>query len=100
MKRKFCISDKNGLSIFIFFAVCILLIIFLCAFSMHTTPEKEWFTYTVAEGNTLYGIAMLYCPNDTDWRQWVHEVKKHNGMETDMLFPGDKIEVWTQKEEN
>lgn len=47
----------------------------------------------VAEGDTIWYIALEFMPNNYDIREMVYNIRQLNNMDTVSIHPGDKIKV-------
>lgn len=47
----------------------------------------------VAEGDTIWYIALEFMPGNYDVRQMVYNIRQLNNMDTVSIHPGDKIKV-------
>lgn len=49
--------------------------------------------HCVTTGDTLWSIALLYCPNDMDVRDYIDFIQEDNYIENSLIRNGDVIEV-------
>ncbi|MDX1469171.1 MAG: LysM peptidoglycan-binding domain-containing protein [Acidimicrobiia bacterium] len=47
--------------------------------------------YVVESGDTLWSIAGLYAPADSDIRATIHDIRVLSGLETSVIHPGQKL---------
>lgn len=55
--------------------------------------QTEKMEYVVQSGDTLWDIAEEYSPNDMDIREYIYNIKEHNGLETLNIHPGMALEI-------
>lgn len=67
-----------------------------CSGQDHSWTIEE---YYVEPGDTLWGIARQYCPDDMDIREYIYEVEEYNNMPTSGLRAGQTIDVLVDKGE-
>ena len=72
-------------------AVTILISIWTCI----GNKQHEWQVdeIYIRYGDTLWGFAEVYCPEDMDIREWIHEVKKLNNRKTAEIYEGEIIKI-------
>ncbi|UHA73084.1 LysM peptidoglycan-binding domain-containing protein [Paenibacillus sp. 481] len=61
-----------------------------------TTQDDYVITYKkviVQPGDTVWGIAKQYCPNEIDIRNYVSTIIKNNGIQNKVLQIGDTIHI-------
>ena len=80
------------ISIIAMISALVLVIGVAAGFRYADKPEMEEVTYTVEIGDTLWGLAEDYCPNEMDPREWTYEVKKLNSI-NGCLIPGTEIKI-------
>ena len=61
--------------------------------------NKQEIIYTVAPGDTLWGIAERYKPSWVDTREYIYEIEKLNGINSNIDI-GDKILLYTDNMED
>lgn len=54
--------------------------------------------YTVQAGDTLWDIAEEYAPKGADKREYIYNIKKHNGLKNSEIRPGMVLEITTEAE--
>lgn len=63
--------------------------------------SEQWYnartttTITIAPNKTLWSIAEQYKPSWMDTREYIHEVKTLNNMDTSFLDVGQTLEIYT-----
>lgn len=55
--------------------------------------DQPYEEITVAEGDTIWYIALEFMPNNYDIREMVYNIRQLNNMDTVSIHPGDKIKV-------
>ena len=97
MKKKYKIVNKVR---FYLFLITILAICFIAITSIFSRGEahslsydKKYHQVEVAEGDTLWNIALEYLPEGEDVRKLVYEINELNGNKTSYIYPGEIIKV-------
>lgn len=85
------------------FIILLLLIVFITIFAIsgiviakepnNNTTNKE-LTYVeiiVQEGDTLWNIARPYYDGKSDYRKFIHEIRKLNDLNEGIIYPGQII---------
>ncbi|MBU5426605.1 LysM peptidoglycan-binding domain-containing protein [Tissierella pigra] len=97
MKKRYKIINKNR---FYSFITSSFIILSLVIFSLLTTNKVHSSIYKidykevkVAEGDTLWTIAMNHLPSNMDIRRMVYEIKEFNDMDSGYIYPGNIIKV-------
>ena len=75
----------------IFFTVLGLTVLLICG-SVSRGKNEVYEPYTVMNGDTLWGIAEDYKPNNMSYREYIYLLRQHNGIGAD-IKPGQAIEV-------
>ena len=58
------------------------------------SPDDITFvTHTVRVGDTLWDIAMVHAPQDSDVRNFVYDLKAVNGLESSNIQPGQVLRI-------
>jgi hypothetical protein len=71
-----------------------IIIVCICNyFAPIDTSNWEEITYVVRPNDTLWSIAEDYCPDGIDIREYIHEVKDANNINSN-IYPGDKITIF------
>ena len=110
MKRRYKIINKRRFFIFITLVFAVIIIIALSVLSnnvVHSSIYKieyneieyneiEYNEIEVVAGDTLWGIAAKYLPENTDIRKLVYEIKKFNKMDNYYIYPGNIIKIPVQ----
>ena len=50
--------------------------------------------YEVQPFDTLWGIALSYCPESVDVRKWIDDVERLNGRTSSDIYSGETIKVY------
>lgn len=60
-----------------------------------TLDRYEWaeLDHTVDEGETLWSIAHIYCPEDVNCQEWIDRIEELNRIENCLIRAGDIITV-------
>lgn len=53
--------------------------------------ETTYVEITVQEGDTLWNIAKPYYDGKSDYRKFIHEIRKLNDLEEGIIYPGQII---------
>ena len=75
--------------------ICLLLIIAI-GISCKADVQMKKVTYVVQPNDTLWDIAVEYCPKNMDKREYIFNLKKHNGL-GDYIQPYDHIEILVEE---
>ncbi len=76
---------------FILLLVCLFCILLPSFFNVYGEGEKTYETFTVRCGDTLWGIAELYKPENVSARNFVRKIMECNDMETSAIYPGSTL---------
>ena len=81
----------------------VILAVFVFAYiSVSGCPENctqtEKMDYVVQAGDTLWDIAEEYAPSGMDLREYIYNVKEHNGLETLNIHPDMVLEIEVEAE--
>lgn len=88
------------------FLTLLLLLIFITVFAVSgiviakepndsTEDEITYVEITVQKGDTLWNIAKPYYDGKTDYRKFIHEIRKLNNLEEGVIYPGQIIIIPT-----
>lgn len=95
--RRYKIVNKTRFYIFItvslMLGAIITNILFSTAKAYSNPVESPYEEIIIAEGDTLWYIAIDFMPQNYDVREMIYNIKQLNNMETVSIFPGDKIKV-------
>ncbi len=83
---------KNSIKrdIFVILFSTVLAVVVLILAGADSGKEKQYMSYTVVNGDTLYSIATKL--EVDNWRKWVYETCENNGIEQGgMIYPGQEI---------
>ena len=80
------------LALFLLGTICVLA---LCHMFQPTMDAIDWQEeiYRVQEGDSLWAISGLYCPEGVDRREWIEEVKALNHRPDSLIHVGEKLIV-------
>jgi LysM repeat protein len=76
------------------YAIILVLVSFSVAFilSNHSENQEKYTKVTVSEGDSLWKISQQYAgQHSLSSGQFVNWVKKHNNIDGDHIYPGEKI---------
>lgn len=85
------------------FVTFLLLLVFITAFAVSSIviakepnddsikDETTYVEITVQEGDTLWNLAKPYYDGKSDYRKFIHEIRKLNDLEEGVIFPGQII---------
>lgn len=97
MKRKYKIISKVRFYLFLItvLAICCIAImsIFFNGKAHSLSYNAEYYEVEVAEGDTLWNIALNYLPKGKDVRKLVYEINELNENKTNYIYPGEIIKV-------
>ena len=79
------------------FLIMVLLIAGIVSNCKADTP-LTMIEYRVQAGDTLWDIAKEYAPKGTDLREYIYNIKKHNGLKNSNICPGMILEITTEAE--
>lgn len=81
----------------IFFAVVVAVVLLICGSLKPSGREQPTYvSYVVEPGDTLWGIASVYKPNDMRYDDYIYQLKQHNGISA-RIKDGQVIEVLVWK---
>ena len=75
--------------------LCAVLLIAI-GISCKADVQTKQVTYIVQPNDTLWQIADEYCPKNMDKREYIFNLKKHNGL-GDYIQPYDHIEILVEE---
>lgn len=75
-------------AIALFSVLCFFIVLGACT---QQKVELEEMRYVVKQGDTLYGIAREYCPNEFNSAEYIALVQKVNGIGADLYVGQDLI---------
>ena len=91
------IHIKSRLRLVIFLcimALAVLLLVLSPIFNRgQAMTQIQFKTYFVAEGDTLWEIAKLTLPNNTDIRDYIREIRKANDLSNANIKVGQKLMI-------
>ena len=62
--------------------------------SVEAAPiEPAYVAYSVEPGDTLWSIAKVHLPKDTDIREFIHDIKAMNHLNTSVLQVGQTLQI-------
>lgn len=61
-------------------------------------PKFSYGEYVVSPGDTIWSIA-LQCGIEQDIRETIYNIRKKNGLDTALIYPGQKLLVPVYEEE-
>lgn len=96
MTKRYVIINKRRFFTFITLTLLVLIAILTLIVSSHRSNGQEqiYFNeYRVGKGDTLWNISNYYSDDNIDIRQFIHEIKKINDMETSAIYEGDIIKI-------
>lgn len=97
MKKRYKIVNKKRFYLFItsvFAVISIILFTLLFNNKAHSSAYRvKYREIQVAEGDTLWNIALNYLPEKTDIRKMIYDIKEFNGMKDSYIYPGDIIKI-------
>lgn len=76
------------------FTVILLVLSCLFAYNLttHTSDDKKFLKVTIAKGDSLWKISQQYSDRHSlSNEEFITWVKKHNGIDGNQIFPGEKI---------
>ena len=76
-------------------AVLLIAIVYNCTADCNTADMQKKI-YIVQPNDTLWEIADEYCPKNMDKREYIFNLKKHNGL-GDYIQPGEHIEILVEE---
>lgn len=79
-------------------ACCIFILFFaICYVSACATRAPEYNfdeqTYIVSDGECLWDIANIYCPDGMDRRHYIDLIQDKNDLSNSIIFPGQRLVV-------
>lgn len=87
IKNKF--KFVRSIAIVIFLSVAL----FNISIAKSNSEEAEYIDYTITKGETLWGIAKEYTPDNKDIRQTIYEIKQINNMQTSNVYENQTIKI-------
>ncbi len=96
--KRYRIVNKFRFTLFV--TVCILLLVGVVGsvfgyYDAKGFQDPEYVEIIVSRGDTLWDLARAYGPANTDTRQVVFEICRHNDVSAQSLRPGQHIEIPT-----
>ena len=84
---------KNQLSVRLSVLLAAILAVFLLigGAAEADEPVTPPVVYVVESGDTLWSIASVYAPRDSDIRATIHDIRTLSGLETSVIHPGQKL---------
>lgn len=90
-KRK---EKREKITLTLIFIIGILLIVNITGNSnSYGDGELEVIEIKVISGDSLWSIAKEYTPDNIDIRETIYIVKKINGLETSVIYPGQSLKI-------
>ena len=74
-------------------AIFLLVALFNISIAKSNSEEAEYIDYTITKGETLWGIAKEYTPDNKDIRQTIYEIKQINNMQTSNVYENQTIKI-------
>lgn len=88
--KKLRIVNKKRFVTSISILIVIIISIFNCVFA---TKTVEYENYTVAQGDTLWGIASENKKVGQDVREYIYELREVNNMNDCLIYPNQVIKI-------
>ena len=91
IKNKF--KFVRSIAIVIFLVIFLSVALFNISIAKSNSEEAEYIDYTITKGETLWGIAKEYTPDNKDIRQTIYEIKQINNMQTSNVYENQTIKI-------
>lgn len=94
-KRRFLLRSKSRLFAAIVVSTLVLILIVLLPIwgSGYAKGELSWSEYEVAEGDTLWEIALRTLPDGVDTRRYIFEIRQANNLDSSFIKTGQVLRI-------
>ena len=88
-------SNSPALAVIALVLFAVICILVLRAAFASTMARVDWVEeeYRVKSGDTLWSISGEYCPDNVDRREWIAEVQELNGLDSSVIYRGQRLTV-------
>ncbi len=89
-KKRYILKNKAKFFSFLFItSLIIFMMVYTASVSGYKEPSYE--TVTISSGDTLWSIAQQYKSDNSDIREYIHDIKKLNKLDSGLLIENTSI---------